>query len=152
MQLPAFIRTIALPDVSAILEIQSASPEASRWTAADYARARDGALHGLVALCDNQLAGFLISRFAADEMEILNLAVLFALRRRGIATQLLSAALNHARSLGAKKCFLEVRHTNSTAFSFYLRHGFSQSRRRSSYYSDPPADALLLSCSLVVSS
>jgi len=139
------IRALAPPDIPSILEIQSASPEASGWTAADYARACDGSLRGLVALRSEVLAGFIVSRFAADEMEILNLAVRPALRRLGIASQLLSAALDHARSRGAKNCFLEARHTNTTAISFYLRHGFTQSDRRPGYYSDPPADALLLS-------
>ena len=140
-----FIRALAPPDIPSILEIQSASPEASRWTAADYARACDGLFHSLVALRSEVLAGFIVSRFAADEMEIHNLAVRPDLRRHGIATQLLTGALDHARSRGAKNCFLEVRHTNTSAISFYLRHRFTQSGRRLANYSDPPADALLLS-------
>ena len=139
------IRALAPPDIPSILEIQSASPEASRWTAADYARACDGLFHSLVALRSEVLAGFIVSRFAADEMEILNLAVRPHLRRHGIATQLLTGALDHARSRGAKNCFLEVRHSNSTAISFYLHHGFTQFGRRLANYSNPPADALLLS-------
>jgi ribosomal-protein-alanine N-acetyltransferase len=145
MQLSALIRRLESPDIPGVLEIQSASLEASRWTSADYARACDASLHGLVAVSGESLGGFLVSRFAADEMEILNLAVLPALRRHGLATQLLAAALDHARSRGAKKSFLEVRYANTAAIAFYLRHGFTQSGRRPGYYSDPSADALLLS-------
>ena len=145
MSSPVLIRLLDPPDIPAVLEVQSASPDASQWSAADYARISDPSFHCLVVLSGGVLCGFLISRLAADELEILNLAVLPTHRRLGIASQLLTAALTKARSRAAIICFLEVRHTNSAASSFYAHHGFSQTGRRAAYYSNPPADALLLS-------
>ena len=142
------IRRIQPPDIPTVLQIQADGPEASRWSAHDYDRACDGSFHGVVALRDGLLAGFLVARVADADVEILNLAVHSAVRRQGIATQLLSAALAHARFLAAKNCFLEVRHTNSAAISLYLRHGFIQVGCRPAYYSEPLADALLFKLSL----
>jgi len=148
MHKDVLIRGIQPPDIPAVLQIQADSPEASRWSAHDYGRACDGLFHGVVALKDGLLAGFLVARGADEDVEILNLAVHAALRRQGIATGLLAAVLAQARSRAAKICFLEVRHTNSAAISLYLRHGFIQMGCRPGYYSDPPGDALLFKLSL----
>lgn len=139
------IRPLLLSDVPTVLEIQSACPQTSQWSAADYALAMDGGYGCAVALSRKTVVGFIVSRLAADELEILNLAVDPAHRRRGLARRLLAAALDRAVSRGTRSCFLEVRATNSGAISFYLHNGFMQTGRRPAYYSNPPADALLLS-------
>jgi ribosomal-protein-alanine N-acetyltransferase len=78
-------------------------------------------------------------------MEILNLAVEAALRRRGVASRLLEAALAFARVAGVKTAFLEVRSSNAGAIALYEGHGFAPAGHRPRYYSDPPEDALVLS-------
>ena len=148
MSLPPLIRPFEPSDVTRVLEIQSASPEASQWSAADYVRTTENSCCGLVAVDREVVVGFAICRITSDELEILNIGVHPAHRRHGIASQLLSSILDQARTSGTKTCFLEVRHTNSAAISFYLRHGFSRAGRRPSYYSHPPGDALLLSLPL----
>jgi ribosomal-protein-alanine N-acetyltransferase len=66
---------------------------------------------------DGCVAGILIGRVAADEFEILNLAVRQACRRRGVATQLVRAALDYARTAGATQTYLEVRASNEAAIA-----------------------------------
>jgi ribosomal-protein-alanine N-acetyltransferase len=130
--------------VDAILAIQSGSPEASQWSRDAYARAASGELGGWVAEADNRVAGFVVVRSAADEAEILNLAVEPESRRQGVARALLKATLDASRAGGARRVFLEVRESNAGAIAFYRSNGFRPDGRRPRYYQDPPEDALVL--------
>ena len=84
-------------------------------------------------------------RIAADEMEILNLAVAPQSRRLGIASQLIARALASAKDSGAARAYLEVRPSNAAALALYAQHGFAAAGRRPLYYRDPVEDALVLS-------
>lgn len=92
--------------------------------------------------------GYLVARRALDEVHVLSLAVVPALRRRGIATALLLTALGAERARGARIAHLEVRARNPEAIAFYARHGFREVGRRRCYYPDGE-DALLLGAALV---
>jgi len=97
---------------------------------------------------EQAIAGFIISRLVAGELHINNMAVHPEVRRRGIAAQLLTAALSHGRSRGAHLAFLEVRAGNAGAQDLYRRCGFQVTGRRNRYYAQPVEDALLMSRSL----
>ena len=86
--------------------------------------------------------GFLIGRAAADEAEILTLAVDPALRRRGQATKLVQGFLAEAQRRGAISVFLEVAATNDPAISLYLQAGFAKAGLRRGYYQQPKDAAL----------
>jgi ribosomal-protein-alanine N-acetyltransferase len=105
----------------------------------------EGGYETLVAVEASQVAGFLLFRGVADEMEILNLAVSPRRRRAGIGSALLVAALAGAAGRGARSVFLEVRESNSVATAFYERLGFAQCGRRPRYYSSPEEDGVVLS-------
>jgi len=132
-------------DIPAVLTIQAASPEAARWTAQQYERAcgKLGA-YGTVVESQAGLLGFLTAQAALDELEILNLAVLQAYRRRGIATQLVSDVLAFGRACGVTQVYLEVRASNAGARAFYGRLGFAPAGCRRAYYTEPVEDALML--------
>jgi ribosomal-protein-alanine N-acetyltransferase len=97
-----------------------------------------------VAELGGSFAGILIGRVAADEFEVLNLAVAKARRRRGVATQLVEVALEDARIAGARQTYLEVRASNKGGIALYERLGFRVCGRRPNYYRDPIEDAILL--------
>jgi ribosomal-protein-alanine N-acetyltransferase len=97
---------------------------------------------------ESEPAGALALRQAADETEILNVAVRAGQRRRGIGRRLMETALQQAVSSGSRRVFLEVRESNAGAQAFYAQLGFAQDGRRRKYYRDPPEDALLLSRTL----
>jgi ribosomal-protein-alanine N-acetyltransferase len=97
---------------------------------------------GAEALSDGE--AFIMVRVAADEAEILTLAVPPLLRRRGRGRALLDAAIVHARMRGARAMFLEVSATNDAARALYAQAGFHETARRTGYYDDG-ADALVLS-------
>jgi ribosomal-protein-alanine N-acetyltransferase len=100
------------------------------------------ALPGSFGLVDVDGA-LLLARVAADEAEILTLAVVPALRRQGRARALLEAAACSAAAAGARALFLEVSTGNAPARALYAAGGFAEVGRRQRYYPDG-TDALVL--------
>src|SRR4051795_3557240 len=77
--------------------------------------------------------GFIISRRAADEAEILSVAVTRAWQGRGLARRLLDLHLRRLAGLGVHAVFLEVDEDNTPARRLYARAGFREAGRRPSY-------------------
>jgi ribosomal-protein-alanine N-acetyltransferase len=99
------------------------------------------------AVLGGKLCGFILSRQAADEAEILSVAVAGNRRGRGIARGLLTLHLRRFAGLGARSVFLEVDENNGPAIRLYRRAGFNEVGRRPNYYpatNGKPATALVL--------
>lgn len=90
------------------------------------------------------VAGYSVLARAADEAELLNLAVAEGARSRGIGTALVQQAIADAGEWGAWAVFLEVRASNAAALALYRHAGFSEVGRRRGYYRRPSEDALIL--------
>ena len=91
---------------------------------------------GVAALdhASEALRGFSLTRLAADEAEILTIAVHGDYRNRGIGRALL---IDHALRLTAahvQSLFLEVERENLPAIALYSRLGFREVGQRSGYY------------------
>lgn len=80
------------------------------------------------------IAGFIISRIAADEAEILSVAIARAQRGRGLAQALLRLHLGRLAGLGVRSVFLEVGEDNEAAGRLYDNAGFEEVGRREAYY------------------
>src|SRR5688572_4159591 len=80
------------------------------------------------------IEGFILSRIAAGEAEILSVAVAPAQRGRGLARSLLNLHLRRLAGLGAQAVFLEVDEDNEPARRLYARAGFREVGRRAGYY------------------
>ena len=91
--------------------------------------------------------GFVLARVAADESELLTLAVTPAAQNRGCGGRLLRAAMGGAAAQGAGAMFLEVSPGNAPALAIYARAGFATVGRRLRYYPGGGA-ALVLRCPL----
>jgi [ribosomal protein S18]-alanine N-acetyltransferase len=91
---------------------------------------------------------YCISQVAADEVQVLNLAVHPEHRRRGLARRLLNVALRAASQQGARTAWLEVRESNESALALYRGFGFELRGVRRGYYESPREDALVLALSL----
>jgi ribosomal-protein-alanine acetyltransferase len=141
------IRKLETRDVGELVPIQSACPEIAQWSSHDYVRVSDGDMAGWVAE-EVGLAGFIVCRRVASDLEILNFAVRPERRRCGIGAALLREALAWGSTFAAEKAFLEVRISNLAAIRFYERHKFEVTGRRSRYYSAPIEDALVLTAPL----
>jgi len=103
--------------------------------------------------CDSRhrVAGFAMLRLAADEAELVTIAVAPKWRGKGIGAALLRAAFADLLMSPARKMFLEVAEDNASALALYRRHGFAEIGRRTGYYPRPdgtPATALVMSCDL----
>jgi len=97
-----------------------------------------------VSLVGSTLVGYLFARAAADEGEVLNLAVHPTYRRRGIAGSLLTQAIDALTGTGVRTIYLEVRAANEAARAFYARWGFEEYGRRPGYYRRPIEDAIIM--------
>ena len=89
------------------------------------------------ALVGRGFAGFIMSRVAADEAEILSVAVARGQQGRGLARQLLNLHLRRLAGLGVRTVFLEVDEHNTPAIKLYGRAGFGEVSRRPNYYPLP---------------
>jgi [ribosomal protein S18]-alanine N-acetyltransferase len=78
--------------------------------------------------------GFILSRRAADEAEILSVAVARSWRGRGLSRRLLELHLRRLAGLGLRAVFLEVDEDNTPARRLYARAGFREVGRRPGYY------------------
>ncbi len=129
------LRPLAAAALEGTAEDRGGLFEAAAWTRRAVAEtlATPGAfgyLAGAGARCD----GLVLARAAADECEILWLAVASGRRRRGIGRALLRAALARAAALGAEAAYLEVAEGNAAAVALYRNEGFRASGRRPGYY------------------
>jgi len=82
----------------------------------------------------SQPIGLILMRVAADEAEVVTLAVLPHWRRQGVGYQLRRRAEAEARSRGARQMFLEVAEDNFAARKLYVDLGFVAIGRRNHYY------------------
>jgi len=87
--------------------------------------------------------GFILSRLAAGEAEILSVAIAPAWRRRALARPLLDLHLRRLAGLGVRSVFLEVDEHNAPACRLYQRAGFHEVGRRQAYYQGGAAAVVL---------
>jgi ribosomal-protein-alanine acetyltransferase len=133
------------------MAIQSSCPEIAQWTTRDYARVVQGDMAGWTAEEKSEVAGFIVARRVASDLEILNFAVQPNSRNRGVGTALLRQALEWGATFHGEKAFLEVRASNFAALRFYEHRGFEMTARRPRYYLAPIEDALVLTARLASS-
>jgi len=138
------VRPLSTDDSAALVELERVCPEAAQWGEQGYQGIGQSVVQGWAAERAGHVMGFVIIRVVSDEMEILNLAVEPAARRKGIASSLINKAIKRGRDLAAKRAYLEVRESNSIAKAFYARYGFRETARRKIYYSQPVEDAIIL--------
>ncbi len=101
---------------------------------------------------DGQLAGYGICAVAADQGEILNLAVHPSARHRGLGRALLEAMLARLRQEGVSAIPLEVRQSNRAAIRLYSLVGFRSVSIRRAYYRNPTEHAVTMTLDLMAES
>lgn len=150
----AFPVRLARPEEGALLAALHAPafPPEERWTAADFGGllAMPGTFGVLAENGDAGEAaetgrgqGFVLTRIAGDEAEILTIAVLPAHRRAGLGIALMEAAQRLVAQQGATMMFLEVAAPNIAAQGLYAALGYERVGLRRRYYKNGD-DALVL--------
>jgi ribosomal-protein-alanine N-acetyltransferase len=94
------------------------------------------------AVSGSDFAGFILSRMAAGEAEILSVAVDPTWQGCGLGRRLLDLHLRRLAGLGVGTVFLEVEEGNTAALRLYDRAGFREVGRRPGYYSQPEGAAV----------
>ena len=130
--------SLAHAPVFAAIHAKSFDAE-DRWTTDDFAAQL--ALPGVFGLIE-PAGAFILVRQAADEAEVLTLAVAPAARRKGHARALLVAAHDRLRASGAVTVFLEVAAGNLAARMLYDALGYRAVGVRHAYYG--PTDAWIM--------
>jgi ribosomal-protein-alanine N-acetyltransferase len=141
------VRSLAMRDAPRVAAIHAEGFHHG-WSVPDIeAMLADAAILGLGVGRGRALEGFVLSRRAADEAEILTIAVATGARRSGLGLALLLAHLAQLAGHGVRALFLEVDEANSAARSLYASLDFKEVGRRNAYYRRPDgsrATALVL--------
>jgi [ribosomal protein S18]-alanine N-acetyltransferase len=122
------------PDARAIASVHAASFQRG-WSEEEFHRllAERNTIADRAA-SGRTLVGFILSRLAAHEAEILSVAVAPAWRGRGVGRRLLETHLRRLAGTGADAVFLEVGEDNAPACGLYRAAGFYEVGRREAYY------------------
>jgi len=154
------VRPATIADLPAILKIERQCSTAAHWSEQQYEelfRTNEGEPRRFALVLDASsegsergfeparscAVGFLVAHHLHPEWELENLVVAPGFRRKGLATQLLTALLTRARETNSESVFLEVRESNQAARALYARLGFEETGRRRLYYADPADNAVL---------
>ncbi len=97
----------------------------------------------LVALENEMVVGYVISRVVNSSGHIIAIAVDPKKRRREIGKTLMVETMTRLKKFGANNVWLEVRISNHDAIEFYKKLGFVRGGIVRSYYSDSE-DAIIL--------
>ena len=102
----------------------------------------------LVALCGENVCGYINCRNVCGEGYVGNFAVDPAFRRGGVGSRLLDALIAKAEELKLDFLTLEVRASNQTAIRLYETLGFHKVGERKNFYSEPTENAILYTLNL----
>lgn len=134
--------TDAGPAAAASLAALHAASFRRGWTEAEFEQLLvDRNVLAHEAVIGRKLVGFIVSRRAAGDAEILSVAVARSDRGRGVAGALLDVHLRNLAGLGTAAVFLEVEDDNPPARRLYAGRGFLQVGERRGYYVHPDGRA-----------
>lgn len=132
----AVVEPATLRDVRQLAQLHAASFHRG-WGAGEFEqmlREQNTLVHRLKLR--GHLIGFAVSRIAADEAEILSIAVSPGHRGRGLSRDLFLTHLGHLAGRGVRTVFLEVEENNQPARRLYDGTGFAVAGRRERYYKE----------------
>ncbi len=136
----AVVETATLRDAAALARLHGASFHRG-WGEGEFEamlREPNTLVHRL--RLGREVIGFAASRVAADEAEILSIAIAAGHRGRGLSRALLMTHLGHLAGRGVRTVFLEVEENNQPARRLYDRAGFKLAGRRERYYHQDGAE------------
>jgi len=140
---PSILRSMRGADAQACASIHAAS-FAYPWSTSEIEAMIASASVVAVAAIDpatKALRGFSLARLAADEAEILTIAVAAPFRRRGVGKALLQGQCAQLAASGVRRLFLEVEQANAAALALYASLGFAQVGARPGYYKRPAQES-----------
>ena len=131
-------------DLAAIMALEGAGfPEAERWSERSWLGELLGDGRTVLIARAHAPVGVITVQTVGELADLHRLVVAPGYRRRGVGTQLTTAAVRAVRHLGARAMILEVDYTNDPAIALYARVGFEQLTARENYYG-PGQHALIM--------
>jgi ribosomal-protein-alanine N-acetyltransferase len=147
-----FVEEMRSSDADALVDIH-AEAFVRAWSADDFAALiNSGNVFALGVRRESifgmrRLMGIVIVRVAADEAEILTIAIRRASRGKGHGRLLMEEAMRRLYRDRVAACFLEVDRGNAAAIGLYRALGFEDVGVRKGYYragADPEGSALVM--------
>jgi len=131
-------------DLVAIMALEEAGfPKAERWSERSWLGELLGDGRTVLIARAHAPVGVITVQTVGELADLHRLVVAPGYRRRGVGTQLTTAAVRAVRHLGARAMILEVDYTNDPAIALYARVGFEQLTARENYYG-PGRHALIM--------
>ena len=131
-------------DLAAIMALEGAGfPETERWSERSWLGELLGDGRTVLIARAHAPVGVITVQTSGELADLHRLVVAPGYRRRGVGTQLTTAAVRAVRHLGARAMILEVDYTNDPAIALYARVGFEQLTARENYYG-PGQHALIM--------
>ncbi|MDX1411372.1 MAG: ribosomal protein S18-alanine N-acetyltransferase [Nitrospirales bacterium] len=151
-ELKCSISKASLEDLEAILEIEQISFSVP-WSRKAFEAELEGNEFSVILTARLEVSsgpigpvvGYICFWLIFEELRFLNLAIIPAWRRHGVASQLVSQAMRLGFRKGTRRGLLEVRESNLAAQALYKKFGFTVYAMRKSYYTNPDEDAILMS-------
>ncbi len=88
----------------------------------------------VLAVEGGQVCGYACLFSLFDTADLMNIAVDFPFRGKGIACALMDALHTQAKEMGAERVMLEVRVSNAPAIALYKKYGYEKIAVRKNYY------------------
>ena len=98
----------------------------------------------LVALKDDEVAGYAGLLFGGDHGQITNISVSPKYQRQGVGQRLLKSIIEFSVAKGIVHLSLEVRVDNNVARQLYSKFGFKEVDTRKGYYQETGEDAYVM--------
>ncbi|WP_019576934.1 ribosomal protein S18-alanine N-acetyltransferase [Curvibacter lanceolatus] len=120
------------------------------WSRGNFLDSIRSGYQAQVLVGDDQLIGYFVAMKGVDEVHLLNITVAPAFQRQGWSRVMLDALATWSRGQGAQWLWLEVRVSNTRAYSVYLAHGYQRVGVRRAYYPafEGREDAIVMSLKL----
>lgn len=139
------IRPATLSDATACHQFQSTTlPET--WSTERWEQEITSKQYQTLLAEADHIIGLIHWQHVTDEAEIHTIGVAEAYRKRGIASALITHAIQQMRQQNITQIHLEVRSSNLAAQALYQSHDFTHSGTRKGYYksTNGPEDAVLM--------
>ncbi len=144
-ELPITLRAMLLEDLPQVVAIEAQS-HLEPWTQQAFRAELETSLvaQPLVALRKDEIIGYVVPWFVADELQIANLTVKENFRQLGVGRLMLAHVLEMAEARNCRNAYLEVRDSNVAARALYESLGFVVEGVRPKYYGRAQEDAVLM--------
>lgn len=129
------IRQATLADAAALAQLERLQPRSAGWGQAGFAGEFSQAASYIWCVQEqDKVIGFVAARAAADQSEILNIAVHPHWTGKGIGFELLRHVFNQLRAQGVRHISLEAAADNLAANRLYAKAGMKVCAVRKNFY------------------